>query len=64
MKIEEKTINGIEYIIETHDDGFISKRLKNTGNAEMPKDSLTEIKEKLDFLAAEINTIKKQTEKV
>jgi len=33
MKIKEVTINGIEYIIETHDDGFICKRVKNTGTA-------------------------------
>jgi hypothetical protein len=65
MSIKEEVINGITYIIETNDRGLVVKYPKYKGDiVDSPKDPLIEIKEKLNFLAIEINTIKKQTEKV
>lgn len=54
MQITETTINGVVYIVEEHDDGFICKQIKDKGdsfdNISKAKQILSGIQDKQAFL--------------
>lgn len=63
METKEEEINGIVYAVETHDDGFVSKTIKNKGAAAVRPITLDDIKAQLDRIAVTVEEIKSSVNK-
>jgi len=55
--VEEKIVNGRAYIVETYDNGFVAKRLKDAGSPVVRPDPFEAILTKLDKIVQDLAAV-------